>query len=139
VEKRMKTKILGILICTLLIATVLPVAGTINENSIFEEQQNFIDATKNGQTGSNEDWWPMHRHDPGNTGCSSSLAPNTNELTWEQSIWDEILSATPVVFNDRLYISTNSYYDIADPPNMTKNLISEKPSLFEIIEDLMTY
>jgi len=135
----MKTKILGILVCTLLIATVLPVGGTINENSIFEEQQNLIDTTKNGQTESDTDWWPMFRHDPGNTGCSSSLAPNTNELTWKESIWDEIYSTTPVVFNDRLYISTNWYYDIVDPPNITKTPISEKPSLFEIIEDIMTY
>ena len=86
----MKTKILGILVCTLLVATVLPVAGTINENSIFEEPQNFIDATKNGQTGSNEDWWPMYRHDPGNTGCSTSIAPNTNQLHWKQNIGEEI-------------------------------------------------
>lgn len=132
----MKKKLLGIFVCMLLFATVLPVAGSINENSIFEEPQNFIDDRKSSQTGLDD--WPMFRHDSGNTGCSLSLAPNTNHLNWKKTIQEDIFSASPVVSDDKLFISTNWYY-LGEPPNMTKSFIVEKPSLSEFIDDITTY
>jgi len=130
----MKTKILGILVCTLLIATVLPVGGTINENSIFEEQQNFTDVGNNGQTGS-EDWWPMHRHDPGNTGCSSSIAPNTNHLLWQNDAGENIGVGSPIIVEDKLYISIGGYYAIDPPiiPNSQTPSIQDKSRLLSTI------
>jgi len=135
----MKKKILGIFVCMLLIATtVLPVAGTINGIKTELKKENFTGG-KEGLTTTDGDWWPMFRHDPGNTGCSLSIAPNTNLLSWKQMIGDDIFSAVPVVFNDRLYLSTGWYYGVIDPPNMTKTSMFEGPSLSKILKDITTY
>ncbi len=138
----MKKKSVGIFVCMLLIAAaVLPVAGTENFNTTKLEKH-FLGATEQGSTTSVGDWWPMHRHDPGNTGCSSSIAPNTNRVCWEQNIGEEIYTAAPIVVDDRLYISTESFYKDIGPlfmSNGTKLSIPEKPpDLSEILEVIMT-
>jgi len=119
----------------LLIATIYPVSGTLREEKVLEGQKNLVN---NDQTESG-DWWPMYRHDPSNTGCSSSIAPVTNQLNWKQTIGDNILSATPIIYEDRLFISTNWYYNFINPPNMSKTPIYKNPSPNEIIEALTTY
>ena len=58
----MKQKLVGILVSMLLIATALSVAGTTNNNE---------DGT-NPNPARSVDWWPMFRHDPENSGFSTS-------------------------------------------------------------------
>ena len=78
----MKIKILGIFVCMLLIATALPVAGTINRIKPRMEKENFTDSNE-VLTATDGDWWPMFHHDLNNTGNSSSTAPDTNNVLWE--------------------------------------------------------
>jgi len=75
-------KTIGIFVCMLLIVTaVIPAAGFSNKNTdVFEGQQNFIKTSEIDQIGKETDWWPMFRHDSGNTGSSLSLAPNTGRM-----------------------------------------------------------
>jgi outer membrane protein assembly factor BamB len=105
----MKKKIIGIFVCMLMILTaVLPVTGTLNQNIIIDKQ--FENKEILNQAESEEDWWTMFRHDPGNTGCSSSEAPGTNELCWQQTTFDGFGVTAPLVVKDKLYISTGAYY-----------------------------
>jgi len=128
----MNRKILFVITTMLLIATVYPVVGVPNLERSFEEQHNLNEVNNNGQTGS-DDWWPMFRHDAGNTGSTSSIAPNTNQLSWKEMISEEIFSASPVIVDDRLYISTGWYYGMLEPPNMTvlMNLLPIKTNISE--------
>jgi outer membrane protein assembly factor BamB len=136
----MKKKILGSLICMLFIAATLQATGTINGmnrelNSLAKESTPVSDI----------DWWPMWRHDAGNTGSSTSKAPNTNELTWQQYIGEEIYSSSPVIVEDKLYISTDWYYMLEPPetppdePGDLQNWwIEEKPNSFPELFELLT-
>ena len=126
----MKKKLIGIFVFGLLIATtVLPVAGTVNIE--YTSGKSSIDDT---------DWWPMYRHDSGNTGTTTSIAPNTDHLCWKETISDEIYSATPIVYNDRLYISTRSLdNDMLKPLKIIEKSMFEAPDFTEILNDLFTY
>jgi len=99
----MKAKIIAILILMLLIATVIPAVGMIKE--INNEEPKSLDT----------DWWHMWRHDPGNCGSSTSEAPNTNLISWQKNIGDQIYSGVPIVVDNKLYISTNWYF-FNEPP-----------------------
>ncbi|GAG83924.1 unnamed protein product, partial [marine sediment metagenome] len=53
------------------------------------------------------DWWPNHRHDLRNTGYSTSSGPETNNVMWTYSFDTKIYYASPVVADNKLYISTD--------------------------------
>ena len=92
----MKKKLVGILVCMLLIAPSLPVAGMIN--GINAEMKKEINSSFKDSLGITDiDWWPMWRHDSGNTGSSTSKAPNTNELSWQKYIGEEIYASAPII------------------------------------------
>jgi outer membrane protein assembly factor BamB len=80
------------------------------------------------------DWWPMFRHDSGNTGCSSSKAPNTNTINWQENIGNEIYTGIPIIVEDKLYISTNWYYNIQLPGS--PGFQEKPPSPLKIFEAL---
>ncbi|MBU0498155.1 MAG: PQQ-binding-like beta-propeller repeat protein [Candidatus Thermoplasmatota archaeon] len=124
----MKTKIICFSILMLLIATTYPVHGVF-------QKQGFPHSEPVSQASD----WPMFRHDAQNTGCSDSLAPNTNQLRWQSSIADTIMDSTPVVANDKLYISTGWYYADLPPPNVTDFRSNEFPSFPEYITEMLTY
>jgi outer membrane protein assembly factor BamB len=137
-------KAIGILVCMLLITVaVIPAAGFSNKNTdVLEDQQNFVKTNEIGQIGKETDWWPMFRHDSGNTGSSLSLAPNTGRLDWQTNIGEEIMSGAPVVSDSKVYVSTNWYYDIIEPPaigDITEQIKSERPSAIDIINEMTTY
>jgi outer membrane protein assembly factor BamB len=88
---------------------------------------------------SNTDWWPMFRHDSGNTACSSSIAPNTNQLCWKETISDMIYQATPIIYNNRLYMSTGWFYKSLEPPTIMDKSMFEPPDFTEILNDYFTY
>ena len=98
----MKKKIIGILVCMLLIATaVLPVAGNMNNNVI---------ENKNGAI-SRVDEWLMYLHDPERTGYSTSSAPQTNTVKWTfnappGSVCDPAVDSSPAIVNGKVYFST---------------------------------
>jgi len=106
----MKKKILGIFVCMLFIAaTVLPVAGTLNENKTKVEKKGIIDSQTVTGTNSGTDWWTMFRHDPQHSGYSTSAAPITNHRLWEYGTGGaeyDFLSS-PAVFDYKVYVGVN--------------------------------
>jgi len=135
----MKTKIISIIVFVLLIATIIPVTGTTNINNISEKQMNWINKEKISQTTIENNDWPMFRYDAANAGCSPSIAPSNSQLNWKQMIGDNIFTSTPIISNGKLFMSTNWYYSLIDPPNITKTPFNEYQSPNEIFEDFLIY
>jgi outer membrane protein assembly factor BamB len=104
---------------TILPVTIIPSEAGAVEHSMMQNENTF------GQLGL-KDVWPMYRHDPGNTGCSPYVAPNTNHLAWKHPIGDSVYHSTPVIYSDRLYISTNWYFQ-GEPPNISKIFTPPSP------------
>lgn len=62
----MTQKLLGIIVCMLLIGTTaLPVLGTVNlSKNLLKEQQIVVEVTSDTNTPGNDvDWWPKFHHD----------------------------------------------------------------------------
>ena len=55
------------------------------------------------------DWWPMFRHDSGNTGYSSSEAPAEWVEYWQYQTADFIIGS-PAVVDGKIYIGSPDYY-----------------------------
>ncbi len=103
----MKKKIVGISFCTLLIiATVLPVLGIINNNinneCIIENQ---VESELQYSNTNMADEWPMFLHDPERTGYSTSSAPRTNTTKWVYTTGGN-LESSPAVVNGKVYIGS---------------------------------
>jgi outer membrane protein assembly factor BamB len=93
----MKNKIICILILTLLIAaTILPVAGTMNNNS----PTIIVESKKCSMT----DWWPMFHHDPEHTGYSTCPAPNTDNIAWDKGTGGGYTKTSPAVIDNYVYV-----------------------------------
>ena len=127
-------------------ASVIPsISGNVRKindiKSILTEDINNAIQTEEikPQIASNADWWPMFRHDPGNTGSTTSTGPDTDELLWKETIPNEIFTAAPVICNNRLYISTGWYYKTLEPPTKMDKSIFEAPDFTEIFNDIFTY
>ena len=91
-----KTLVLGIII--LFIGSIITpsISGNVSKindiNSVKTRDINNAIQTEEREfhTTSNDDWWPMFRHDPGNTGSTTSTAPDTNEICWKGTVPDAI-------------------------------------------------
>ncbi len=107
--QKIKKKAIGIFVCMLLIAsTVLPVAGTVNnnENIVIENQTQVGSEPQYGATSRVDDEWPMFLHDLENTGYSTSTAPQTNTIKWTYTTgW--MVTSSPAVVNGKVYIGSN--------------------------------
>jgi len=103
----MKKKIVGILICTLLIATVIPsISGNIDENIGIETIMSTSQTDDNSAISSaNVNWWPMFRHDLGHSGHSTSDAPDTNNVLWSYTTGGRVWSS-PAVSDGKVYIGS---------------------------------
>jgi outer membrane protein assembly factor BamB len=141
-----KMLVLGIIIVFIgAIFTPIISGNNFNINNIKSmKPKDIYDAIQNNEkkihTTSTSDWWPIFRHDSANTGCTTSIAPNTNQLCWKQTISDEIYSATPMVHKDRLYISTSSYYyNMFKPLKKTDKSVFEAPDFSKILNEITTY
>jgi outer membrane protein assembly factor BamB len=88
----MKKQCVSIIVGLVVLLTVFPVLG---EPHIYA----FPPTIAQG------DDWPMFRHDASHTGYSSSRAPSTNTVLWNQSI-DNVSEASPVSSNGNVYISS---------------------------------
>ena len=81
--------------------------------TILSFDSNFINQVDNDNK---VDWWPMFHHDLQNTGCSNSIAPNTNNTLWDIDIPknDSGNTNNPIVYNGKLFFisTTNRVYCI---------------------------
>ena len=102
----MKKKIIGIFVCMLLIATALPVVGTINGIKPRMEKENFTDSNE-VLTATDGDWWPMHRHDLEHSGYSTSTAPDVPNVLWNYTTDDhDRVSTSPAVSDGKVYFGS---------------------------------
>ena len=99
----MMKKIIGFIICTLLITSTGFSIAEIDEN---RNELNINSTTSNLEHPkplNQVDDWPMFRHDLNNTGYSTSLAPDNDTLLWNKDIgyW---VDSKPTIKDGRLYI-----------------------------------
>jgi outer membrane protein assembly factor BamB len=85
----------------LLIATVLPVAGTLN----IDQNKSILIKNESSIESMDEDWWPMYNHDPLNSGFSTSNAPNNGTLRWIFKA--NYTVSSPVVDEGMVYVGSN--------------------------------
>ncbi len=99
----MKYQFISILIFIFLFGTIIPSCVSSNEN---------LDETVISQE--DIDWWSMFHHDLQNTGYSTSIAPNTNNILWnfDIAVNDNGYANNPIVCNGKIYFmsTTNSVY-----------------------------
>jgi outer membrane protein assembly factor BamB len=137
-NKVFKKKIIIGIIFLLFGATVIP---TINA-SIFKktETNNIISTPILDSTSKNDNyWWPMFRCDSGNCGYSSSIGPVRDQISWKTNVGDYIYSSSPVIVDDKVFISSGWMFDALNPPITNITDIFYGPTIFEVIEDLTTY
>ena len=76
-NKNMRTKIVGIVVCMLIIGTTFASIGMATEKQTFQNKFRSMN---------DEHSWPMFHYDLGRTGYSFSSAPNTNNIIWTYDI-----------------------------------------------------
>jgi len=103
----MNKKLIGIFICTLVVAAVLPVTGSIKQPDLTK---GFTLVNKKPITTSigDVDWWPMFHHDIVHNGYSTSQAPNTNHVLWSRTIDNQLSYSSPVIINGKVYIGSQN-------------------------------
>ena len=102
----MKTQLVGVVVCMLVFATVIPtVAVSTNTRDV--------------------DWWSMFRHDTNHTGFSTSTGPEKNSIIWSRSLGWKI-SASPTVNENNVYIGAE-YSKLHCLDTLTGNLLWEYP------------
>ena len=105
----MQKKIIGFIVGILLItAASLSVAEIYkNKNNLNEKNKRSNLERSNPSNGLFE--WPMFRHDLNNTGYSTSLAPDDDNILWSKYIGDWVES-NHTIEDERLYIVGNNYH-----------------------------
>jgi len=98
-------KILGLIICTLLVlTTALSVVGVDENKEYTSHNLNHEDPLN--QT----DEWPMYHHDAQNSGYSSSYAPNTGNIHWTYKTTDSVYYSSPAVASGQVFIGCEAGY-----------------------------
>jgi len=101
-------KIIGFIICTLLITTTGFSAIGFKEND-SKINDKYKQSTFEQQSQSESLFeWTMFRHDLNNTGFSPSLAPDDNNVLWSKYIGDWV-DSNPTIKDERLYIVGDNY------------------------------
>jgi outer membrane protein assembly factor BamB len=114
----MKKTMSCLLLCMLLISMV---------TSAVDLNKDFFKTRIAPQKSSDDiDWWPMFGHDAQHTGCSTSLAPNTNKLKWSYDTGSTIRFSSSVVVDNTLYIGTE---EIGSLHSMDFEELTSKPVL----------
>ena len=129
----MDRKIVLVVMLVVISATAFPVAGLLPTKAGVTEQMKKINYGNTGVSAA-DDIWPMYRYDSANTGCSPYLAPYTNHVKWKHNIGSSIYQSTPIVYGDKIYISTNwQYKDLpkSNDPQKTQSRIEFLQSLIE--------
>lgn len=96
----MKEKIVGIVVCMLMIGTTFVSIGMATEKQTFQNKCRSMN---------DEHSWPMFHYELGRTGYSPSSAPNTNNIIWSYEISGkkETVDASPVIANGKVYIGSH--------------------------------
>ena len=103
---KVKTEILGILICIMLIALVIPISKSMNYDNNNIEKQSIIDDEKNPHTVTTDvDWWPMFRHDLQHTAYTTSTGPNMRSILWSYKAGCN--ESSPAVVDGQVYIGSD--------------------------------
>ena len=113
----MNKKTIGIILCMLLVASVLPVTGAFDNEIIVDDRDG------SSINCDDVDWWSMFCHDPQHTGYSTSTAPDTDDILWNHTIEGSLAnwySSSPAIVNDKLYIGWLEYLD---PFNTSQKLL----------------
>ncbi|MCK5636367.1 MAG: PQQ-binding-like beta-propeller repeat protein [Thermoplasmatales archaeon] len=119
----MKKKIIGIIICMLLITiAILPATGLVN---IEKNEKNIAPSGA-------VDWWYMFQHDPQLSGFSTSTAPSTNDVKWTSILGVPFGGfCSPAVVDDKLYIGSSMFgFNKEQALGILEN-VREKRSLLE--------
>jgi outer membrane protein assembly factor BamB len=132
----MNKKIVLVMTLVVLSATVFPVTGLLPTKAGNANQTTQTSYSTTGLLGP-DDIWPMFRNDAGNSGCTDNFGTNTNHVAWEKHISADIGEATPILYADKLYVSTGWYYK--GLPKMTDLLDTTPPPVSEIIQDLLEH
>ena len=102
----------------------------IIKNIITNEEKNLN--YKETNVGSSVDWWRMRSHDPQRTGFSSSIAPNTNHISWSYSTGNAIDLSSAAIVENKIYIGTMGSYFKGESMfkmlSLEDRLTSQKPS-----------
>ncbi|MBN1861527.1 MAG: PQQ-like beta-propeller repeat protein [Candidatus Thermoplasmatota archaeon] len=128
----MDKKIVLVVMLVVLSATVIPVAGFLPTQAGYSAQTHQLLDSETGVLGFNDDIWPMFRHDSANTGCTDYYSPNTNHVKWQTNINTQIGQTTPILYADKLYISTGWYYK---SETMTNDLFNRTP--LDLLQELL--
>jgi outer membrane protein assembly factor BamB len=129
----MDKRLVVILMMLVLGSSVVPAAG-LGQTKDDEKTQLQLIMHESCVGSRGNETWPMYRHDSGNTGCSPYNAPFTNHLAWKKQINSEIYAATPILYADKLFLSTNWFYK--GPLKMTNPLTRSPPSVSELLQRL---
>lgn len=77
----MNKKVIGFIVCMLMIATVIfPVSGISNTKKTENEYETLNILGEESEPLSGVDDWPMFRHDLNHTGYSTSMGPEDNNV-----------------------------------------------------------
>jgi len=74
---------------------------TLDEAKSYVNSDNIEKILEN----SDVDWWPMFHHDLNNTGNSSSIAPDTNNVLWEYGTGGTVASS-PAVVGGKVFVGS---------------------------------
>ena len=102
-------KIIGFIICTLLITNASFSVAEIDENRECLNKNYTISNIEYSPPPTGLFEWPMFRHDLNNTGYSPSLAPDDDNILWRRYIGDWVES-NPTIKDERLYIDGDNYW-----------------------------
>ena len=103
---------------------------------IFPNITGITKTDKNPVPLNSDDWWTMPRHDAANTGCSTTEAPNTNQLNWYFDTHEGVGLSSAAIVEDNVLVVTGSYYDKDLFKNVTKILTpSEKTEIIDYIKN----
>jgi outer membrane protein assembly factor BamB len=104
----MQKKILGMLICALLIATaVFPVTAIVNNTENIMEKQILTESEPQYDTTIMDDDWPTFHHDLQHTGYSTSTyAPQTSNILFKFKTNDNTNKLDPIIVDGRVYFGS---------------------------------
>jgi len=105
-----KSLIKKLLICGIILLLFGVNYGAGVENNTGYTSNSIITNETTASSSFTTDWWPMFRHDPGNTGYSLSEAPADWVEYWQYQTTDFIIGS-PAVVDGKVYIGTPGYYN----------------------------
>ena len=132
----MNKKIVLVVTLVVLSATVIPVTGLLPTKAgvLSQIPEQSVDTSGILRA---DALWPMFRNDAGNSGCTENYATNTNHIAWQKYVGGEIGESTPILYDDKLYVSSGWYYK--GLPKLSDLLNPSPPPVSEILNTLLEH